>query len=200
MLRFGFFWAQVSYVYDYRTVGIPDSCYLLKQKRSFMMIKLVLKLLLFFCCLAELHASRQRLIANVFFVWLVFFGFFIVLHRDSAKPNGLYFPSHLQIAWSRSFFLCQFVLSRPSCLTKQQYYLSVHLSYFRNCLVCMFWFEETACLLSFKWPLNTPKEDLILFSTPCLCVKGHVSVHCDVFCVLCNVADCHFGGGFWGFF
>lgn len=57
-------------MYDYRTVGIPDSCYLLKQKRSFMMIKLVLKLLFFFCCLAELHASRQRLIANVFlFGW-----------------------------------------------------------------------------------------------------------------------------------
>lgn len=186
-------------MYDYRTVGIPDSCYLLKQKRSFMMIKLVLKLLFFFCCLAELHASRQRLIANVFLFGCFFFCFFIVLHRDSAKPNGLYFPSHLQIAWSRSFFLCQFVLSRTSCLTKQQYYLSVHLSYFRNCLVCMFWFEETACLLSFKWPLNTPKEDFILFSTPCLCVKGHVSVHCNVFCVLCNVADCHFGV-FLGFF
>lgn len=47
LLRFGFFWAQVSYMYDYRTVGIPDSCYLLKQKRSFVMIKLVLKLLFF---------------------------------------------------------------------------------------------------------------------------------------------------------
>lgn len=187
-------------MYDYRTVGIPDSCYLLKQKRSFMMIKLVLKLLFFFLLLSWTACFQTTTYCQCLFVWLFFFlVFFIVLHRDSAKPNGLYFPSHLQIAWSRSFFLCQFVLSRTSCLTKQQYYLSVHLSYFRNCLVCMFWFEETACLLSFKWPLNTPKEDFILFSTPCLCVKGHVSVHCNVFCVLCNVADCHFGV-FLGFF
>lgn len=186
-------------MYDYRTVGIPDSCYLLKQKRSFMMIKLVLKLLFFFCCLAELHASRQRLIANVFLFGCFFFWFFYCIAQRFCKterPLFSFAPADRMIAL---IFLCQFVLSRPSCLTKQQYYLSVHLSYFRNCLVCMFWFEETACLLSFKWPLNTPKEDFILFSTPCLCVKGHVSVHCNVFCVLCNVADCHFGV-FLGFF
>lgn len=149
-------------MYDYRTVGIPDSCYLLKQKRSFMMIKLVLKLLVFFCCLAELHASRQRLIANVFLVGCFFWFFYCIAQRfcKTERPLFSFTPADRMIAL---IFLCQFVLSRPSCLTQQQYYLSVHLSYFRNCLVCMFWFEETACLLSFKWPLNTPKEDLILF-------------------------------------
>lgn len=127
------------------------------------------------------------------FCLVVFFWFFYCIAQRFCKterPLFSFAPADRMIAL---IFLCQFVLSRPSCLTKQQYYLSVHLSYFRNCLVCMLWFEETACLLSFKWPLNTPKEDFILFSTPCLCVKGHVSVHCDVFCVLCNVADCHFG-------
>lgn len=153
------------------------------------MIKLVLKLLVFFCCLAELHASRQRLIANVFYFCLGFFlfCFYCIAQRfcKTERPLFSFAPADRMIAL---ISLCQFVLSRPSCLTQQQYYLSVHLSYFRNCLVCMFWFEETACLLSFKWPLNTPKEDLIwfVFHPPFSVSKGmfQFTVMSFVFCAM----------------
>lgn len=108
-----------------------------------------------------------------------FFWFFYCIAQRFCKterPLFSFAPADRMIAL---IFLCQFVLSRPSCLTKQQYYLSVHLSYFRNCLVCMFWFEETACLLSFKWPL-------FCFPPPVSVSKGmfQFTVMSFVFCAM----------------
>lgn len=54
--------------------------------------------------IAELHASNiGQLLMPTFCFYICYFS--TVLHRDSAKPNSLYFSLHLWIAWSRSF-LC----------------------------------------------------------------------------------------------
>lgn len=85
--------------------------------------------------------------------------------------------------------LCQFAE-----LTQQQYYEfrcpCFHLNdvmvvfFFVSLLFCFF---KTACLFSFRCLLNLPDEDFSLqfrIGHPVCIVKGHISVHCDVFCFL----------------
>lgn len=157
--------------------------------------------------------------ANVFCFFLPY------LHRDCAKPDSLYFLFCTCRSHDHELLLCQFVLFCPSQLIQQQYYIC--LIWASQCapfhllkilfdvyvlLVCShcsarIFFQETACLFSFKWPLNTPEEDfskcprIFFLSTfkedgpPLLsCMsKGmfHFIFIVTFFVFLCNVAHCY---------
>lgn len=168
--------------------GTPDFCCF--DKYDFDAITGLKAFVLFWRWLVQLDCMlltpHSDLMPMFFLFYLVFF--VTILHRDSVKPNSLYFSLHLQIAWPRSFPLCQFV-ALVSWFSSSITHWSVPaftISAAIWCLlfvvahICLFLFEETACLFSFKWPLNS--FHLYLgWTTPPSFVKGHVSVHRDIF-------------------
>lgn len=137
------------------------------------------------------------------FFFILFCVFVTILHRDSVKPNSLYFRLHLQIAWPRSFPLCQFValLSWFSSSITHWSVPAFTVSTAIWCLlfvvahVCLFSFEETACLFSFKWPLNIFslkfRMDHPSFVRQRACFSSPWRLFFIRFVSTCIVADCH---------
>lgn len=159
-----------------------------------------------------MHASniRQRFDANVSFLFVFLYFFFYRLAQRFCKteqPLCFFAPADRMIIIS----LCQFVLllcPSPQLIQQQCYEFKRPCSPFQlfqklsDVYVLLFAVThifdlETACLFSFKWPLNAPEEDFSLkfrmdHPPPPLCEsKGMFQFTVMSFCFLCNVADCH---------